>query len=88
MQPRDHTRNDHDINKPKESRGRTHDTVGRDRLITLLAKQGRDIHDQDNIIERIEEFYMELYDSEQTTTIHSDLKEVYHRQHNVKGKQL
>ena len=36
-----------------------------DRLITLLNKQGREIHDQDKVIERIEEFYTELYDSEQ-----------------------
>ena len=30
--------------------------LGRDRLITLLNKQGRVIRDQDKIIERIEEF--------------------------------
>ncbi|MBA1447089.1 MAG: hypothetical protein FE835_19845 [Gammaproteobacteria bacterium] len=51
-------------------------TLGQDRLITLLDKQGREIHDQDKIIERIEEFYTELYDSEQSTIIHTDPKEV------------
>ena len=50
--------------------------LGRDRLITLLDKQGREIRDQDKIIERIEEFYTELYDSEQSTIIHTDPKEV------------
>ena len=40
--------------------------LGQDRLITHLDKQGREIHDQDKTIERIEEFYTELYDSEQS----------------------
>ena len=31
--------------------------LGQDSLTTLLDKQGREIHDQDKIIERIEEFY-------------------------------
>ena len=44
-------------------------------MITLLDKQGRDIHDQDNIIEIIQEFYTELYDSKQSTIIHSDPNE-------------
>ncbi len=35
--------------------------LGRDRLITLLDKQGREIQDQDMIMERTEEFYTELY---------------------------
>ena len=47
-----------------------------DRLITLLGKQGREIHDQDKIIERIEEFYAELCDGEHSTIIHTDSKEV------------
>ena len=38
--------------------------LDQDRLITHLYKQGREIHDQDKIIERIEEFYTELYESE------------------------
>ena len=50
---------------------RTTQMLGQDRLITLLDKQGRDIRDQDKIIERIE-----LYDSEQNIIIHIDLKEV------------
>ena len=52
--------------------------LGQDRLTTLLDKQDRDIRDQDKIIERIEEFYTELYDSEQNTIIHTDPKEVPH----------
>ena len=50
-------------------------TLDQDRLITLLNKQGREIHDQDKITERIEEFYIELYNSEQSNTIHTDPKE-------------
>ena len=50
-------------------------TLDQDRLITLLDRQGREIHDQDKIIERIEKFYTELYDSEQSTIIHIDPKE-------------
>ena len=45
-------------------------------LITLLDKQGREIHDQDKIIERIEEFNTELYESEHRTIIHTDPKYV------------
>ncbi|KAK2145682.1 hypothetical protein NP493_3881g00003 [Ridgeia piscesae] len=47
-----------------------------DTLITLLDKQGREIGDQEKIIERIAEFYTELYDSEQNTTYHTDSKDV------------
>ena len=46
--------------------------LDQDRLITLLDKQGREIHDQDNFVQRIEEFYTELYDSEQSTINHTD----------------
>ena len=48
--------------------------LGQDRLITLLDKP--EIHDQDKIVERIEEFYTELYDNEQNIIIHTDPKEV------------
>ena len=41
--------------------------LGQDRLVTLIDEEGREIHDRDNIIERIE-------DSEQSTTIHTDPK--------------
>ena len=41
-----------------------------------MDKLGREIHDQDKSIKRIEEFYTELYDSEQSTIIHSDPKVV------------
>jgi len=53
---------------PKSLRnvGRTH----------KLDKQGGEIHDQDKIIERIEELFTELYDSEQSTIICIDPKEV------------
>ena len=45
-------------------------------MITLLDKQGKEIQEQDNIMERIEEFYSELYDSDQAVTIQTDSKEV------------
>ena len=45
-------------------------------MITLLDKQGKEIQEQDNIMERIEEFYSELYDSDQAVTIQTDPKEV------------
>jgi len=47
-------------------------SLGQDRLTTLLEKQGREIHDQDKIIERIDTFYTELYYSEQSTIIPTD----------------
>ena len=49
---------------------RTH-ILGQRRLITL-DNQGREIQDQDKILERIEEFYTELCDSDQTVTIRTD----------------
>ena len=45
-------------------------------MITLLDKQGKEIQEQDNIMERIEEFYSELYDSDQAVTIQTDPEEV------------
>ena len=45
-------------------------------MITLLEKNGKEIHDQGKIIERIEKFYSDLYDSEQSTIIHTDPKDV------------
>ena len=74
IQPRDHRETIMASKSLKKVR-RTQQ-LGQDRLITLLDKQGRKIHDQNKIIERIEEFYTELYDSEQNTTIHTDPKEV------------
>ena len=53
IQPRDHPRKDHGIKETEESP--KNQKLGQDRLITLLDKQGREIHDQDKIIERIEE---------------------------------
>ena len=44
-------------------------------MITLLDKQGREIQEQDKIMERIEEFYSELFDSDQAVTIQTDPKE-------------
>ena len=74
MQPWNHKRNDHGIKQPEESPKNT--DLGQDRQVTLLDEQGREIRDQDKIIERIEEFYTELYDSEQNTIIHTDPNEV------------
>ena len=54
---------------------RTH-SLGKNRMITLLDKQGKEIQEQDEIMERIEEFYSELYDSDQAVTIQTDPKEV------------
>ena len=65
-------RNDRYIKSLRKVR-RTH-KLARPRLTTLLDKQVRKIHDQDKIIEIIEEFYTELYDSEQSTIIHTDPK--------------
>ncbi len=45
-------------------------------MITLLDKQGKEIQEQDKIMERIDEFYSELYDSDQAVTIQTDPKEV------------
>ena len=38
--------------------------LGQYRLITFIDMQCREIHDQDKIIKRIDEFYTELYDNE------------------------
>ena len=38
-------------------------------MITLLDKQGKEIQEQDKIMERIEEFFSEFYDSDQYVTI-------------------
>ena len=38
-------------------------------MITLLDKQVKEIQEQDKIMERIEEFYSELHDSDQAVTI-------------------
>ena len=54
---------------------KTH-SLGKNRMITLLDKQGKEIQEQDKIMERIEEFYSELYDSEQAVTIQTDPEEV------------
>ena len=75
IQPRDHTINDHGIKEPEESPNNA-EAIGQDRLITLPDMQGREILDHNEIIEPLEEFYTEVYDSEQSTTIHTDPKEV------------
>ena len=46
-------------------------------MITLLDKQGKEIQEQDKIMERIEEFYSELYDSDQAVT--TDSRRKYHQ---------
>ena len=53
---------------------RTHN-LGKNR-ITLLDKHGKEIQEQGKIMERIEEFYTELYDSDQAVTIQTDPEEV------------
>ena len=45
-------------------------------MITLLDKPGKEIQKQDKIMERIEEFYSELYDSDKAVTIQTDPEEV------------
>ena len=45
-------------------------------MITLLDKQGKEIQEKYNIMERIDEFYSELYDSDQAETIQTDPEEV------------
>ena len=45
-------------------------------MIILLDKQGKGIQEHDKIMERIEEFYSELYDSDQAVTIQTDPEEV------------
>ena len=45
-------------------------------MITLLDKQGKYIQEQDKIMERIEELYSKLYDSDQFVTVQADPKEV------------
>ena len=54
---------------------RTHN-LGKNRMVTLLDKQGKEIQEQDKIMERIEEFYSELYYSDQAVTIQTDPEEV------------
>ena len=58
--------------------------LGQDRVITLLDKQGREIPDQNKIMEKIEEFYTELINSEQSTIINKILKR-YSRDNTVAG---
>ena len=43
---------------------------------TLLDKKGKEIQEQYKIMERIEEFYSELYDSDDELTIQTDPEEV------------
>ena len=45
-------------------------------MVTLQDKQGKEIQEQDKIMERIEEFYSELYDSDQAVTKQTDPEEV------------
>ena len=45
-------------------------------MITQLDKQGKEIQEKYNIMERIQEFYSELYDSDEVVTIQTDPEEV------------
>ena len=47
-------------------------------MITLLDKQGKEIQEQDKIMERIEEFYSELYDSDQAEQ-YKQIPKKYHQ---------
>ena len=59
---------------------RTH-SLGKNRMITLLDKQGKEIKEQDKIMARIEEYLKsELYDSDQAVTIQMDPEEVAYYQ--------
>ena len=51
VQPRDHKRNDHDIKESEEGQTNAEADLRQDRLIILLDKHGRQIHDQDKTIE-------------------------------------
>ena len=53
-------------------------SLGKNRMVTLLDKQGKEIQEQDKTMERIEEFYSDLYDSDQAVTIQTDPKK-YHQ---------
>ena len=54
---------------------RTH-SLGKNWMTTLLDKQGKEIQEQYKIMERIENFYSELYDSDQAAKIQTYPKEV------------
>ena len=54
---------------------RTHN-LGKNRMITLVDKHGKEIQEQYKIMERIEEFYSELYDSDQAVTLQTYPEEV------------
>ena len=45
-------------------------------MITLLDKHGKEFQEQDKIMERLEEFYSELYDIGQAVTIQTYPEEV------------
>ena len=53
-----------------------YNSLGKNRMITLLDKQGKEIQEQDKIMARIEEEYSELYDSDQAATIQTYPEEV------------
>ena len=65
-----------------DSKTSIHRGKGQNMLFVMLNQavhnkmQGRKIHNQDKIIERIEELYCELYGSEQTIIIHTAPKDV------------
>ena len=75
IQTRDHTKT---IMAAESEKLRRTQKLGQNRLVTLLDKQAREIHNHEYIIERIEEFSTELYVREQITIIHTDPKEVPH----------
>ena len=70
---RSYEKRDRDIKEPAESPKNAESRPRQTDL--LLEKQGREIHDHDKIIERIEEFYTEQFDSELSTIFHIDPKD-------------
>ena len=46
-------------------------------MIPLSDKEGKEIQEQDKIMEGIEAFYSELYDSDQAVTLQTDPEEVH-----------
>ena len=67
-------RHNHGIKDPEESQ--TNAEVRPRQTDHTPTHAGREIYDQDNTIERKEELYTELYDSEKSTIVHADPKAV------------
>ena len=51
-------------------------SLGKNRMITLLDKQDKEIQEQDKTMARIEQLYSELYDSDLAVTINTEPDEL------------